>query len=84
MKVIGTVRAPAHASFERYEVNTIINKHFLGSAECNKIVKGKIVAKKHKNMSKVEAAHKTIFPELSFFIEADVLEDGHFANIRVV
>ena len=84
MKVIGTVRAPAHASFERYEVKTIINKHFLGSAECNKIVKGKIVAKKHKNMSKVEAAHRNIFPELSFFVEADVLENGSFANIRVV
>lgn len=84
-KVIGTIRGEGKASFFRNQIECAINMHFLKSPHCNKVLPdGKIVPKKHRNMSKVIDANKNMIGGAAFNVDADVFDDGSIGNFRIV
>lgn len=84
MKVVGKQRATAAVTFNRSEAQKLLNAHWLGQENCNVEKDGKFVPIEHPNMSSLEKAHYKYCENQLVKIEADVFEDGSFANFRVV
>ena len=81
-KVIGKVKAVAVISLGRSEINKILNKHYIGTDNCNIYENGRITPIEHSNRKKLEKAHKNITTNLHREIEVDILEDGNIGKIR--
>jgi hypothetical protein len=88
-KVIGKIRGGAVIHFNSGERNQMLNLRHLGSPYCNRIDSAgpgpiRFVAIKHKNMEKLEKAQKKANPNVFVKVEAEVLSDGSFGEIKIV
>lgn len=83
-EIIATVKTNFKGMFSREEINKIINRHYIGSDNCNEVINGEILPKTCDGMNKVIEAQYNLITSWSLEIAADVTNDGKLINFRVV
>lgn len=82
--VVGTIKGFGHVNFNRGEMCTLLNMHFLGEKNCNFVdPKTKMLKPiEHPNRKALEKAHDRICPNHQIEVYADVMSDGTIMNFR--
>jgi len=82
---IKTIHEWTTVPFDRHEIMTLLNFHWLGTEHCNTVdSKGQIVPVEHEHMKELQEAHNNISTLRQVYVAADLYSDGSLRNLKIL